>query len=81
MKENFTTLISCHELHEIYQKEDVILIDCTYYLVDFDKGRREYMQAHIPGAFFLDILHDLSGPLITGGHRIIVDPFTITATI
>ncbi len=62
----FQTLIESDELKAILNSDDLVLIDCTYYLNDFDKGRREYLKEHIPGAFFLDIGNDLSAPVIKG---------------
>lgn len=78
----YSTLISVEELRAIQKNESVVILDCTYYLADFDKGRKDYMQAHIPGSFFLDILHDLSGPLVSGitGRHPLPDPDVMAAT-
>jgi len=73
-------LHSVNELHSVLKNNDVVVLDCTYYLNDFDKGRREYLQQHIPGAYFLDIGHDLSAPVIKGvtGRHPLPDPEVIT---
>ena len=77
----YTTLISVDELLPLLGNKDAVIIDCTYYLNDFDRGRREYLKAHIPGAYFLDIGHDLSAPVIKGitGRHPLPDPDIITA--
>jgi len=41
---------------------DWVVIDCRADLVDKDFGRRAYDTAHLPGAFFLDLETELSGP-------------------
>ena len=37
-------------------------VDCRWSLDDPGLGRRLYLEAHIPGAAFLDVEHDLSAP-------------------
>src|SRR5947209_1887734 len=37
-------------------------VDCRWSLDDPDAGRRLYLEGHIPGAAFLDLERDLSGP-------------------
>jgi thiosulfate/3-mercaptopyruvate sulfurtransferase len=37
-------------------------VDCRWSLDDPDLGRRQYLEAHIPGAAFLDVERDLSAP-------------------
>jgi thiosulfate/3-mercaptopyruvate sulfurtransferase len=44
-------------------------VDCRWSLEDADLGRRAYLQGHIPGAAFLDVEHDLSGPPGPGGRH------------
>lgn len=39
-----------------------IVFDCRFSLRDKDAGRREYEAGHIPGARFVDLERDLSGP-------------------
>jgi thiosulfate/3-mercaptopyruvate sulfurtransferase len=38
------------------------LVDCRWDIADPEAGRRLYLEAHIPGAAFLDVERDLSGP-------------------
>lgn len=38
------------------------VVDCRFYFDDLDRGRREYLAAHIPGAVYLDWTKDISEP-------------------
>lgn len=61
-------LISADELaRRIEDGDDVVVCDVRWYLDDADRGRREYDEAHLPGAHFVDLHHDLAGA--TGGGR------------
>lgn len=57
----FTTVISPPELRERLGDPQVVVIDCRHALNDFTLGRKLYLEAHIPGAFFADIEEDLAG--------------------
>lgn len=37
-------------------------VDCRWSLDDADAGRRAYLEAHLPGAVFVDLERELSGP-------------------
>jgi thiosulfate/3-mercaptopyruvate sulfurtransferase len=39
-----------------------VVFDVRHDLADLEKGRRAYAAGHIPGAYFLHLDHDLSGP-------------------
>ncbi|HVL56050.1 MAG TPA: sulfurtransferase [Burkholderiaceae bacterium] len=56
----WTTLITAEELARAI--DDCVVVDCRHDLFDTDAGRRAYLQSHIPGAFFLHMDEDLSGP-------------------
>ncbi len=43
-----------------------IIVDCRFSLADPEAGRRAWESGHVPGAFYLDLNRDLSGP--TGRH-------------
>lgn len=77
----YNTLIDANELKSLSGDHPLVLIDCTYYLNDIDKGRKEYLREHIPGAYFLDIGNDLSSPVIKGvtGRHPLPEPEVITA--
>jgi thiosulfate/3-mercaptopyruvate sulfurtransferase len=44
-------------------------VDCRWALDDPEHGRRAYLEAHIPGAVFLDVERDLSSPPGPGGRH------------
>jgi thiosulfate/3-mercaptopyruvate sulfurtransferase len=45
------------------------LVDCRWELGDPEAGRRSYLEAHVPGASFLDVDRDLSDLSVTGQGR------------
>ena len=44
-------------------------MDCRWALDDPELGRRAYLEAHIPGAAFLDVGRDLAGPAGAEGRH------------
>src|ERR671934_597826 len=44
-------------------------VDCRWDLADPEAGRRAYLEGHIPGAVFLDVERDLSGPPGAAGRH------------
>ena len=62
----YTTLISTTELVQHLNSPDWAIIDCCFWLDDTDKGRRDYREAHIPGAIYAHLDEDLSGPKLPG---------------
>ena len=69
-------LIDANELAACLLQPDLKILDCRFSLDDADYGRRSYAQAHIPGAVFLDLEKDLSGPVTPGltGRHPLPDP-------
>src|SRR3974377_2364309 len=61
-----TTLISTAELARHLSEPDWAIVDCRFSLADPERGRRDYPQAHIPGAIFAHLNEDLSGPRVPG---------------
>ena len=59
-------LISTAELEARLGRADVRLVDARWYLDPTQQGSEAYRAGHIPGAVFLDLDRDLSGP---GGER------------
>lgn len=56
-------------------------VDVRWYLAEPGRGRREYQQAHIPGAAFMDVDDDLSAPRGQGpGRHPLPDPEVFAAT-
>jgi thiosulfate/3-mercaptopyruvate sulfurtransferase len=54
------TLVTAAELDLLRGRDDVLIIDCRFDLADVDKGEREYLAAHIPGAVYAHLDRDLS---------------------
>ena len=65
----FTTLISCQELSDRLGQSDIVIVDCRHDLMSLSAGREAYQQDHIPGAVYLDVYDDLSGPPVTNRGR------------
>ncbi len=58
-----TPLITANQLEEIINSgENVLLCDCHFDLVDTQAGKKAYEESHIPGAIYVDLDQDLSGP-------------------
>jgi thiosulfate/3-mercaptopyruvate sulfurtransferase len=49
-------------------------VDCRWELGDPARGRELYLAGHVPGAAFLDVDRDLSGPPGRGGRHPLPDP-------
>src|SRR5438477_8096157 len=75
----FTTLISTGVLAG--HVDDPVIVDCRFKLDDEAWGRREYEASHIPGAVYVHLDHDLSGPK-TGmnGRHPLPDPAVLAQT-
>lgn len=57
------------------------IVDCRYDLTSDDWGREQYRAAHIPGAVYASLSHDLSGPLTgTNGRHPIPSVDQLAAT-
>lgn len=54
-------LISTAQLAQHLSDPAWVVVDCRHNLVDAGAGERAYRSAHIPGAHFLHLDHDLSG--------------------
>ena len=79
----FTTLISTDELAELLAEPAfaVAVVDCRFMLDDVAWGRREYLKAHIPGAVYADLDHDLSSAKTgTNGRHPLPSPDALRAT-
>ncbi len=62
----YTTIISTEELAENLDNPQWAVIDCRFSLQNTEQGRRDYAEAHIPGAVYAHLDEDLSGPLESG---------------
>ncbi len=71
----FNTLVSVSDLAAHLTDPGWIVFDCRHDLVDTESGRRAYLQLHIPGARFLHLDDDLSGPKTgANGRHPLPDP-------
>ncbi|WP_420993238.1 sulfurtransferase [Cupriavidus sp. 30B13] len=80
----FTTLISSQDLRAL--REDSgrhsVVIDCTFDLANPAAGREAYHANHLPGAFYLHLDNELSGPKTgSNGRHPLPDPDTLTARL
>jgi thiosulfate/3-mercaptopyruvate sulfurtransferase len=57
-----STICNVDELARHLDDANWVICDCRHDLADYNAGRRAYSEAHIPGARFLHLDEDLSGP-------------------
>src|SRR2546429_135770 len=77
----FKTLISTAALAMHLDDPPFVVVDCRAKLDDLEWGAREHAAAHIPGAVYAHLGHDLSGPKTgTNGRHPLPDPRTLAAT-
>ena len=57
------------EAEQLAGEDDVVVVDCRFNLADPAEGRRHYLDRHVPGAHYLHLNEDLSGPVGTHGGR------------
>lgn len=55
-----STLISPEQLAKELGAADLLIVDCRFELSDPTRGARVYAEAHLPGAVYADLDHDLS---------------------
>jgi thiosulfate/3-mercaptopyruvate sulfurtransferase len=63
---SYTTLIAASELANHLTDPNWAIVDCRFSLDQPERGRRDYEQAHIPGAVYAYLNADLSGPIAPG---------------
>ena len=75
-------LITPAALADRLDDPNVLIIDCRFDLMQPDWGYQQYQTSHIPGAFYLDLNRDLSGPVTAhSGRHPLPDVSTFTATL
>ena len=65
----FSTLVSTADLANHLGDANWVICDCRHDLLELDAGRGAYAKGHIPGAHFLHIDDDLSGPKLGQNGR------------
>jgi thiosulfate/3-mercaptopyruvate sulfurtransferase len=74
--QHYTTLIDAATLAE-YPDKDLVLFDCRFDLGNAHWGEVEFAAGHVPGALYLHLDRDLSGPITTAsGRHPLPDPDT-----
>ena len=52
----YTTLITARQLHELQSQDKPLMVfDCSFDLMQPDWGVQQYLEAHIPGALYVDL--------------------------
>ncbi|AOY93246.1 sulfurtransferase [Cupriavidus sp. USMAA2-4] len=79
-----TTLISSKDLKALLADTSTrcVLLDCTFDLADPAAGREAYHRAHLPGAHYLHLDNELSGPKTgSNGRHPLPDPDALAARL
>lgn len=64
----YQTIIQVEDLRRLLADgAGVLVLDCAFDLGDPDQGRATYLASHLPGARYVDLERDLSGP-VTGSN-------------
>lgn len=61
------SLVSHEWLLTHLSEENIRILDCRFWLGDPSKGAAVYQDDHIPGAVYMDLERDLSGPVAEHG--------------
>jgi len=67
----YETIISTKNLFQHLGDPNWLIADCRFQLADPGRGRQDYLDAHIPGAVYVNLDDDLSSeviPGVTGRH-------------
>jgi thiosulfate/3-mercaptopyruvate sulfurtransferase len=74
-------IISVDELRARLERSELRLVDARYSLADPGAGREAYRDSHLPGAVYLHLDEDLSGPPGEhGGRHPLPEPQALAAT-
>lgn len=65
----YQTIVDVHTLAQQLDNPDWVIVDCRFSLADTEAGQRAYEEAHIPGAVYAHLDHDLSSPPATDYGR------------
>lgn len=63
---NYQTLISPNELANHLDDPNWAILDCRFTLGNPDRGRHDYLTAHIPGAIYVHLEDEMCAPVIKG---------------
>lgn len=64
MSTNLATLLRVQDFQQALQAgaEQIVLLDCSYDLLDAERGQQLYQQGHLDGALYVDLHRDLAAP-------------------
>ncbi len=62
----YQTLITPHELVNHLSDPNWAIIDTRFTLGDPERGRRDYLEAHIPGAVYVHLEEEMCAPVVKG---------------
>lgn len=70
MNDNYQTLISPSQVISHLSDQEWLIVDCSFYLQDNEKGYTDYLNQHLPNAVYANLEDDLSGKITptTGRH-------------
>jgi len=57
------------EARDLAQHPAAVIFDCRFSLADIAEGEARYRESHIPGAHYLHLERDMSGPVLPHGGR------------
>jgi thiosulfate/3-mercaptopyruvate sulfurtransferase len=63
---NHTTIISTQDLADHLEDPRWLVVDCRFVLSRQDEKAEHYLRAHIPGAIYAHLDHDLAAPIVPG---------------
>jgi thiosulfate/3-mercaptopyruvate sulfurtransferase len=66
---HFTTLIDANTLFDQLSRDDLKVFDCRFDLARVPWGEAEFAVAHLPGAQYLHLDRDMSGPVTADSGR------------
>ena len=69
MTTKFTTLVGPDRLALHLHDPQRVVFDCRFALTRPESGREAYAKAHIPGARYVHLNEDLSGPVTAASGR------------
>jgi thiosulfate/3-mercaptopyruvate sulfurtransferase len=80
---DYTTLITVDALAAHLGQPDWVVVDCRFALSEPERGRQDYLQAHIPGAVYAHLNEDLAGPVVPGqtGRHPLPQPEAVVAKL
>lgn len=78
----YTQLIDIEKLLPNLDHPDWVIVDCRFDLTNPEWGFADYQRAHIPGAVYADLDHDLAGPrTATSGRHPLPTPEAFCTTM